>query len=651
MRARLADLVAKLGATVDRRAPLYRPPTGTAEPAGIQHRREPAELSEVLAVLRTEHPLESDLHEKVDRLGGLGEVFGLDDLDLLLLVAAVAPHLDANIALLYALLQGADRPTGASVGLTLEVAGIPTLSATAFDRLGETAPMRRLGLLGLRSGGPWLSREILVPERVLAHLAGSDEVEPELRAALTTVAPRSFADTAVLVRSFNAGIPLVWIHTPRGTAGLALAAGALQSLGIGELAVDLRRVADPAGLAPVLGAAAREAAIRGCGLVVAGAELLAGPGRNTLFSQLASARIPVALVGSRGWDPSWLPWSPVTVQAPVLNQQERVEIWRSATGLTTDVDQLGTLRMTPEAITQAAHLAGNLALARGTEITAQGLAQAARDVAGADTATRGATPRFSDLVLPDHADATLRRLVGWAGIRDQVLTDNPQFGSDPSSRGIAALFSGSPGTGKTLAANVVAGELGLDLFQVNLSEIIDKYIGETEKNLERIFHQAESLNVVLFFDEADALFGSRSDVKDAHDRYANQEVAYLLQRIESFDGITILATNLRGNLDPAFVRRLRFIVHFPDPDLTTRRRIWELYLGRVASRDEQDPVDLDLLAGALEVAGGDIRNIMLSATFDAAAADVPLGMRHLLAATEREFHKLGRRLPTGGFSP
>nr|WP_237447816.1 ATP-binding protein [Nocardioides flavescens] len=223
------------------------------------------------------------------------------------------------------------------------------------------------------------------------------------------------------------------------------------------------------------------------------------------------------------------------------------------------------------------------------------------------------------------------------------------FTAERKGGGIAALFSGGPGTGKTLSASVIAGELELDLFQVNLSQVVDKYIGETEKNLERIFDQAESMNVVLFFDEADALFGKRSEVKDAHDRYANQEVSYLLQRLEQFDGLTILCTNLRANLDAAFTRRLQFMVHFPDPDVATRRRLWELHLSRVAHLDPDDPVVLDHLAERVEVAGGDLRNIVLAGVYDATAAGEPLGMRHLVAAVPSVYQKLGLRMPADGF--
>ena len=213
--------------------------------------------------------------------------------------------------------------------------------------------------------------------------------------------------------------------------------------------------------------------------------------------------------------------------------------------------------------------------------------------------------------------------------------------------GICALFSGGPGTGKTLAAHVIADALALDLHQVDLAGVVSKYIGETEKNLERVFATAESMNALLFFDEADALFGSRSEIKDSRDRYANTEIAYLLQRMEAFDGITVLATNLRGNLDAAFARRLHFIVHFPDPDAPTRRRLWELHLTGAGPADPDDPVDLDLLASAVELSGGDIRNIVLSAAFAARGDDRPIGMLQVSEATVREYTKLGRRAPIG----
>ena len=209
-----------------------------------------------------------------------------------------------------------------------------------------------------------------------------------------------------------------------------------------------------------------------------------------------------------------------------------------------------------------------------------------------------------------------------------------------SSGGITMLFAGPPGTGKTMAAEVIASELGLDLYKIDLSTIVSKYIGETEKNLERIFGEAQSSNAILFFDEADAIFGKRSEVKDAHDRYANIEISYLLQRMEAYDGVTILATNLRANLDEAFTRRLQFAVDFPFPEEEDRLRIWQTLFPPDVPRG--DDLDFDLLARRFKLAGGNIRNIIVSAAYLAAADGGRVTMNHLLHGTRRELQKMGR---------
>ena len=207
--------------------------------------------------------------------------------------------------------------------------------------------------------------------------------------------------------------------------------------------------------------------------------------------------------------------------------------------------------------------------------------------------------------------------------------------------GTSVLFTGGSGTGKTTAAQIIAGELGLDMFTVDLSRVVSKYIGETEKNLGRIFDAARDADAVLLFDEADSLFGKRSEVRDSHDRYANIEVSFLLQRIEQFDGVAILATNLRQHLDDALLRRLAFCVSFPVPDEESRRRIWEVVWPDVP---RADGVDLDLLARRFPLSGGNIRNIALAASFLAAADGGVVRMDHLMHATRREYQKLGRNL-------
>lgn len=207
-------------------------------------------------------------------------------------------------------------------------------------------------------------------------------------------------------------------------------------------------------------------------------------------------------------------------------------------------------------------------------------------------------------------------------------------------QGIKVLFAGTSGTGKTMTASVLANDLGLDLFKIDLSSVVSKYIGETERNLERIFTAAQSSNAILFFDEADALFGKRSEVKDAHDRYANIEVAYLLQRIESYDGMVVLATNLSRNIDQAFSRRMHHVIDFPMPDERNRERLWRNMFTDSVPLDED--IDFRFLAKQFRFTGGDIRNVALSAAFRAAAGDRQIAMRDLIQATGRQLVKQGR---------
>jgi SpoVK/Ycf46/Vps4 family AAA+-type ATPase len=284
------------------------------------------------------------------------------------------------------------------------------------------------------------------------------------------------------------------------------------------------------------------------------------------------------------------------------------------------------------------------AAARGTASTRDGLFEAARTQCSQqlDKLARKLAPSASweDLVLAEDALVQLRELAGWVAHRGRVLGEWG-FGRRLSrGRGVTALFAGAAGTGKTLAAEVIAGELGLDLYRIDLSGIVSKYIGETEKNLDRIFDAAQDANAVLFFDEADALFGKRSEVQDAHDRYANIEVSYLLQKMEAYEGVAILATNLRDNLDPAFTRRLAFIITFPFPEEDERRQIWEIvWPGDTPLADD---LDLGALAAAHRLSGGQIKNAALAAAFLAASDGEVVAREHVEAALRREYEKLGR---------
>jgi len=260
-------------------------------------------------------------------------------------------------------------------------------------------------------------------------------------------------------------------------------------------------------------------------------------------------------------------------------------------------------------------------------------------------------PRFAlaDLMLPAKQEAQVAELIH--AMRNLTRV-HYEWGTVRawSESGLSALFSGAPGTGKTMAAEVIAGEVGVPMFRIDLSQVVNKYIGETEKNLRRLFDAADATDVILFFDEADALFGKRTEVKDAHDRYANLEVSYLLERMERFKGLAILATNRRKDLDEAFLRRLRFAIEFPLPEVEERLRIWRQVIP--AGVDAAD-LDLALLAQRFPLAGGHIRSIVFHACLQSAGRGTPqrLEMPAVLRAIRREYDKLNRAISLDQFGP
>jgi len=250
------------------------------------------------------------------------------------------------------------------------------------------------------------------------------------------------------------------------------------------------------------------------------------------------------------------------------------------------------------------------------------------------------TAAWDDLVVSDAQHHILREIVAHVRQRAKVYDTWGFAGKGARGLGISALFTGASGTGKTLAGEVLANELKLDLYRIDLSSVVSKYIGETEKNLRRVFDAAEEGGAILLFDEADALFGKRSEVKDSHDRYANIEVSYLLQRMEAYRGLAILTTNLKEALDPAFLRRLRFVVQFPFPSGAQRAEIWRRIFPAETPTEGLDAVKL----ARLNVAGGNIRNIAINAAFLAAEAGEPVRMPHLLRAAKSEYAKLEKPL-------
>ncbi len=598
------------------------------------------------------------------RLRRLARAFELTSLDVELLLIVLAPDLEPRFERLYGYLHDDVSRRRASTGLALELcavekvvginAGRAARPGIGFgagrSRLDPGAPLVAGGLVLVEDPErPFLTRSLRVPDRVTAHLLGVDAPDPIVSALLTVAVPAAVGAVAPLERALAAGSRLVYIRERVGSAGLSLAAAAFGVLGADPVLLDLTRLGPGDDPALVAAAAAREARLRGGGLVAGPIDGLAERGAPAV-RVFAEAACPTILLGVRGWDPGWSRQVPLLVESVAATAAERGAIWRSALPDVTGDESLGAeidrlpFRLAPEQVMRAARSATLHAVADGRGLESRDLYRGARaqNAAGLERLARRIEPvvAWPDLVLPRPIVGQLRELAGRARHRDLVLDEWGMGRRSSKGRGITALFAGDSGTGKTMSAEVIAGELGLDLYVIDLSTVVDKYIGETEKNLDRVFSEADRVNGILLFDEADSIFGKRSEVKDARDRYANVEVAYLLQRMEQFDGMAILTTNLRANVDEAFVRRLDAIIDFPMPEQEDRLRIWRTNLP--AGLPLASDLDLDFLARAFKLSGGNIRNVAVGAAYRAAEAARPISMLDLVRETEREYRKLGR---------
>ncbi|NHC13813.1 ATP-binding protein [Motilibacter deserti] len=588
------------------------------------------------------------------RLRDLCRGFDLDGVDRDILLIALGPDLDPRLEQLYGYLHDDVTRRRAGVGLALELAGLSPL-AGADRRRVVRGPLARGALLEVaEEERPFLTRSLRVPDRVTAHLLGDDTPDPVVEPFLLSASARAGPAPTQLVRALAAGAPVHLRERP-GASGVLLAAAALEELGREAVAVDASALAADTA-ETVVRSAVREARLRGAGLVVRGLEPLVAS--RSAMGVLAAAPVPTVLVGRDRWDPRWSEAVPTLLDVAPPPAPERAHLWRShldghLAPAVDPVDETRHFTLAPEQVERAAVAARGYATAEGVRVQGPHLRAGARaqNAGGLESLARRIEPAvgWDDLVLPPGPLAGLRELSDRARHREQVLGT---WGMRPGAgrgRGITALFAGDSGTGKTMSAEVIAADLGLDLYAVNLATVVDKYVGETEKNLERIFSEADGVNAVLLFDEADALFGRRSEVRDAHDRYANIEVAYLLQRLETFDGLAILATNLRANVDDAFARRLDTVVDFPVPDEAHRLRLWDRCLGPAVPR--ADDLDLAFCARQFEVSGGNIRSIATTAAYLTAAQQRPLCMADLVRAVQREYRKLGRLCVRAEFGP
>ncbi|MFT3833032.1 MAG: ATP-binding protein [Micropruina sp.] len=602
-------------------------------------------------------PLAADEIAELDRESGpdvrllrLARNAGLTGLDVELLLIAAMPDLDPRFERFYGYLNDDVTRRRASVGLALQLAGVSALAAEARGRLEPSRPLVRSGLIVVEDADrPLLGRALRVPDRVIAHLLGDDTPDAALVGVLgdPDAHPSPLSDQ--LASALTGGARLVHLRERLAGSGTATASAALAACGLGVVVLDLTRVVAAPEPHAVVRLAVREAALRGAGVVAGPVEQLA-QAHPDIVRWLSESEVPVLLAGSASWDPQWSSVSPLTVEAPLLTVADRLGLWAdqlAAQGADTGLDPstlAGHLALGPAQVRRAIEAASVAASLRDGAITADDLRRGVRaqNAAGLERLARRIEPEvgWDDLVVAPHVRRALTDLTARARHRDTVLAEWRMRRGGGRGRGVTALFAGDSGTGKTLSAEVIAGDLSLDLYTVNLATVVDKYVGETEKNLERIFAEAGGVNAVLFFDEADAIFGKRSDVKDAHDRYANIESAYLLQRLETFDGLAVLATNLRANIDEAFTRRLDAIIDFPAPTEDLRRSLWEHCLA--APLPLADDIDVKFLAEAFELAGGNIRSAATTAAYLAAAEGTPVTMRLVVAAVEQEYRKLGR---------
>ncbi len=577
--------------------------------------------------------LEGD--EGVDRVAML---FALSPFErqLLLLVAAV--ELDGEVAALVAGLQGGEqRPT---FGLALAA-----LADAHWDALAPSSPLRRHLLVEPGAGPTLASRPLRIDERVLHSLSGIDTEDERLRgivrrtAGAPVLAPsqRSLAVELARTALGSRARVILRIDGEDVDARLGVAQAVAEQLRRHVLVVRAAALPPPG---PDLAEAARlvdREMLLSFGVPVIEAD---GGAESTIAALLDELDAPiVGLVGE--WTGRVA--SRITLHRSVVlpSPAEARELWRGA---------VGGLDDTVEELAQHFHLSASAIDAVGRELNASN-GYAASELRGLcrdrarvplDGLAEPIDPMatWDDLVLPDGHQSLLHEIVLHVRHRTQVYE---RWGfADRTSRGlgVTALFAGESGTGKTLAAEVLARELELDLYRIDLAATVSKYIGETEKNLRRVFDAAEASGAVLLFDEADALFGKRGEVKDGHDRYANLEVAYLLQRMESYRGLAILTTNLRSNVDRAFLRRLRFVVQFPFPDAVHRAEIWRRTLPAQAPLEG---IDVDALA-KLNVSGGSIRSIALAAAFAAADDGGALTPAHVLHAARVEYAKAERAL-------
>ncbi len=595
--------------------------------------------------------------------------FGFDALEAYILLVCLAPELDRRYQRLYSFLQDDVTQRRPTVNLVMNILG-GTLEQRymVWDRLKGNSPLRRHHVIDVvkdpsKGNLPMLAQPLRVDERVIHFLLGDNEPDNRLLEILS-VGP--FEKTTTLPDSILNPIyqaipsaPIVYMRGLQDMGQEETAAALCDPYDIDLVVFDAKKLEDSdLAFDDAWQLSLREGYLRSAAFMVLNWEsLLQDEYRQpprAMWRGMLEYPLPIFLCGQKEWEPIDNDRNRrllrMTFEIP--DYRHRLASWQK-TAKDADVeiheeiiDELASkFRFNRRQIIRSVQTASDIAASTGQVLDRDSLYQGVQAHASLQLGqlAKRVIPRatWDELILPDEQMGQLREIVQRARYT-HIVEDWGYKERYNNMYGVSALFAGESGTGKTLSAQVIARELGLVMYRIDLSAVVSKYIGETEKNLSRIFTEAHTSNAILFFDEADALFGKRSEVKDARDRYANIEVAYLLQQIEEYDGVAIMATNLRQNLDDAFTRRLGFMIDFPFPDPDYREALWSSHFPKNAPLG--DDVDIVMLADRYHLAGGNIRNAALAAAFLAASDGGVIMMKHIQAAIRREHQKMGRLL-------
>ncbi len=583
------------------------------------------------------------------------ETFGLSDFERLVLILCAAIELDSEVSQLCAKVHGAQ--SAAYPTFSLALAALP---GAHWSALSPASPLRRFKLISVHGMPqiPVTRCQLQIEERVLHYIAGVSYLDESLQGAMEPLrveAPISDSQKLVasaIIHAWKMGRNPFHIQLagPDEVSKRIVASWACRQLGMALWRIHSEVIPERREeLEPMVQVWTRESALMNGGLYIMAydAEPAAQKAIRRLMNSVAG---PVFLSTNEPWKDAS---SALSFEVSKPTKVEQRSLWKLLLQKAIPAEHMASLDLEIARVVNQFNL--------NTSSIQSAVAESALAVSSGKSLRQAlwssslgmARPRLSelaqrilpkasmdDLVLPEKEKRLLRSIITSVKQRYRVY-DEWGFGEGQRGLGIAALFSGDSGTGKTMAAEVIAHELDLDLFRIDLSMVVSKYIGETEKNLRRIFDAAEDGGSILLFDEADALFGKRSEVRDSHDRYANIEVGYLLQRMEAYRGLAILTTNMKDSLDKAFLRRIRFVVNFPFPNEKSRKEIWKKIFPKSVPLGR---LDFDRLA-QMEVAGGNIRNIALGASIMAAEEGAPVGMAHIVGAAKEEYDKMEKPMP------